>query len=144
MTILLTIVHVIVSLFLIGVVLLQTGKRADLAGAFGGGGSQTAFGTRGAATVLAKATTIGAVGFMLTSIGLSVAVSQQAGSGASVLPEDEPAPISAAPVDGTQPPPTDEFPVSDDPLAEPEGDPSTSEESTDEEPSDSPPDDEQP
>ncbi len=145
MTILLTIVHVIVSLFLIGVVLLQTGKRADLAGAFGGGGSQTAFGTRGAATVLAKATTIGAVMFMLTSIGLTVASSQQVGSGATVLPEDQPAPISApAPADGTETLPTEEFPVSEDPLAEPEGDPSTSDEITDEEPSDSPPDDEQP
>jgi len=51
-TILITIVHVIVALILILVVLLQTGKRADLAGAFGGGGSQTAFGTRGAATAL--------------------------------------------------------------------------------------------
>ena len=142
MTILLTIVHVIVSLFLIGVVLLQTGKRADLAGAFGGGGSQTAFGTRGAASVLAKATTIGAVMFMLTSICLTVA-SSRVGSGSTVLPED--APLSApAPVEGTEPPPTEELPVSQDPLAEPEDDPSTSEEITDGEPSDSPPDDEQP
>ena len=55
--ILLTLLHVIVSVVLILVVLLQTGKRADLAGAFGGGGSQTAFGARGAATLLSKATT---------------------------------------------------------------------------------------
>jgi preprotein translocase subunit SecG len=57
MVVIFTIIHVIVAVFLIVVVLLQTGKRADLAGAFGGGGSQTAFGTRGAATVLSKATT---------------------------------------------------------------------------------------
>ena len=73
LSVLLTIVHVLVCLFLIGVVLLQTGKRADLAGAFGGGGSQTAFGARGAATALSKMTTGGAVLFMVTSIFLTVA-----------------------------------------------------------------------
>ena len=72
MVILLTIVHVLVSFFLIIVVLLQSGKAADLAGAFGGMGSQTAFGPRGAATVLSKATTTAAVLFMLTSITLGI------------------------------------------------------------------------
>ncbi len=72
MIILLTIVHVLVSFFLIIVVLLQSGKAADLAGAFGGMGSQTAFGPRGAATVLSKATTTAAVLFMLTSITLGI------------------------------------------------------------------------
>ena len=72
LNILLTLLHIAVALFLIGVVLLQTGKRADLAGAFGGGGSQTAFGTRGAATALSKMTTGAAVLFMLTSITLSM------------------------------------------------------------------------
>src|SRR5260370_31521862 len=57
---LLLIVHVIVCLFLIVVVLLQSGKAADLAGAFGGMGSQTAFGPRGSATLLSKATTVSA------------------------------------------------------------------------------------
>ena len=51
-------VHIIVCLILIAVVLLQSGKGADLAGAFGGGGSQTAFGARGAGTILSKLTTI--------------------------------------------------------------------------------------
>ena len=69
---LLTVIHVIVCFFLIIVVLLQSGKAADLAGAFGGMGSQTAFGPRGAATVLSKATTTAAVLFMLTSISLGV------------------------------------------------------------------------
>ena len=64
MYILLTIIHVLVCLFLIIVVLLQSGKAADLAGAFGGMGSQTAFGPRGSATLLSKATTISAIVFM--------------------------------------------------------------------------------
>ncbi|HWC97632.1 MAG TPA: preprotein translocase subunit SecG [Candidatus Sulfopaludibacter sp.] len=81
------IVHVIVCLFLIVVVLLQSGKAADLAGAFGGMGSQTAFGPRGSATLLSKATTISAVLFMVTSMGLSILGSRQAGLGATVLEE---------------------------------------------------------
>ena len=68
--VLITIVHVIVCIFLIVVVLLQSGKSADIAGTFGGMGSQTAFGPRGAATVLSKATTTSAIIFMLTSISL--------------------------------------------------------------------------
>jgi preprotein translocase subunit SecG len=67
---LLVAIHVMVCFVLIIAVLLQSGKAADLAGAFGGGGSQTAFGPRGAATLLSKITTIGAVLFMLTSMGL--------------------------------------------------------------------------
>ena len=70
MTILITVIHVIVCIFLIAVVLLQSGKSADIAAAFGGMGSQTAFGTRTAATVLSKATTWAAIIFMLTSITL--------------------------------------------------------------------------
>ena len=76
MVILLVIIHVVVCLFLIGVVLLQQGKSADLAGAFGGQGSQTAFGPRGAANLLTKLTTWSAVVFMLTSIALTVALSR--------------------------------------------------------------------
>src|SRR5438105_12524718 len=72
MVILITIVHVIVCLFLAVVVLLQSGKAADLAGAFGGMGSQTVFGPRGSATVLSKATTIAAILFMVTSMTLAV------------------------------------------------------------------------
>jgi preprotein translocase subunit SecG len=72
---LLTVIHVIVCLFLIGVILLQQGKSADLAGAFGGQGSQTAFGPRGAANLLTRLTTWAAVIFMLTSIGLTVMMS---------------------------------------------------------------------
>jgi preprotein translocase subunit SecG len=64
--------HIIACLFLIGVVLLQQGKGQDLASAFGGGGTQTAFGPRGSANVLSRATTILAGAFMVTSLGLSV------------------------------------------------------------------------
>jgi preprotein translocase subunit SecG len=65
-------VHVIVCMFLIGVVLLQQGRSADLAGAFGGQGSQTAFGPRAAANLLTRLTTWGAVIFMITSLSLTV------------------------------------------------------------------------
>ena len=79
-------IHVVVCLFLIIVVLLQSGKAADLAGAFGGMGSQTAFGPRGSATLLSKATTISAIVFMLTSISLSIVATRGAGvSAAPVL-----------------------------------------------------------
>ena len=64
--------HVIACLFLIGVVLLQQGKNQDLASAFGGGGTQTAFGPRGSANVLSRATTILAAAFMITSLALSM------------------------------------------------------------------------
>jgi preprotein translocase subunit SecG len=82
---LLTFIHVIVCLFLIAVVLLQSGKAADLAGAFGGMGSQTAFGPRGAATVLSKATTIAAALFMVTSLSLSILATRDQGSASTVL-----------------------------------------------------------
>ena len=109
MYILLLIVHVIVCLFLIIVVLLQSGKAADLAGAFGGMGSQTAFGPRGSATLLSKATTISAVLFMITSLSLSILATRSAGLGTSVLetsprtsvPKKAPAPI---PIPGQQSP----------------------------------------
>ena len=76
MFILFTVVHVIVSLVLILVVLLQSGKAGDLASAFGGVGSQTAFGARGAATILTKATTICAILFMVTSLALAIMLSR--------------------------------------------------------------------
>ena len=77
--ILLTILHVILCFLLILVVLLQSGKAADLAGAFGGAGSQTAFGPRGAATFLSKSTTWCAVMFMLTSFAVVVRQERQGG-----------------------------------------------------------------
>src|SRR5271168_2696203 len=91
MLILITIVHVIVCIFLIIVVLLQSGKAADLAGAFGGMGSQTAFGPRGSATLLSKATTASAVVFMLTSLSLSILATRQSGGVGSTVLEKHPA-----------------------------------------------------
>lgn len=76
---LITLIHIFVCLFLIIVVLLQSGKSGDIAAAFGGQGSQTAFGPRGAATVLTKATTWCAIIFMLTSITLSITASRKTG-----------------------------------------------------------------
>ena len=70
MTALLTTIHIIICFILVVAVLLQSGKSADLAGAFGGAGSQTVFGPRGAATILSKVTTICAILFMFTSMGL--------------------------------------------------------------------------
>lgn len=82
---LLVVLQVMVCLFLIGVVLLQTGKSADLAGAFGGQGSQTAFGPRGAANLLTKLTAYAAILFMLCSISLTVVLSRTSSSDHSVL-----------------------------------------------------------
>ncbi len=70
MTALLTTIHIIICFILVVAVLLQSGKSADLAGAFGGAGSQTVFGPRGAATILSKVTTVCAILFMFTSMGL--------------------------------------------------------------------------
>ena len=71
MSILVIVLHVIVCIALIMIVLLQTGKGADMGAAFGGGGSQTLFGSTGASTFLSKATTGAAIIFMVTSLGLA-------------------------------------------------------------------------
>jgi preprotein translocase subunit SecG len=94
MIILITIVHVIVCLFLIAVVLLQSGKSADIAAAFGGMGSQTAFGPRSAANALSRATTWAAVIFMLTSFTLAIISTRNSGGSGSVLDKT---PVKSAP-----------------------------------------------
>jgi preprotein translocase subunit SecG len=71
------VLHIVACLFLIAVVLLQQGKGQDLASAFGGGGTQTAFGPRGSANVLSRATTILAGVFMVSSLGLSLVKPRQ-------------------------------------------------------------------
>lgn len=105
MVILLTILHVLACLFLILVVLLQSGKAADLAGAFGGMGSQTAFGPRGAATVLTKATTVAAILFMITSMSLSIVATRGGGgSGGSSVLDKVPEQSAPAKAPATPPP----------------------------------------
>ena len=113
----LVILHVIVCLVLIGVILLQSGQAADIAGAFGGSGSQTAFGPRGAATFLSRATTWCAVMFMFTSMALAVHVSTTSGgAGRSILEQfSKPAPKSAAPA----PIPPSQVPPAQQPPAQP-------------------------
>lgn len=105
-----TTLHVIVCIILVLVVLLQSGKGADLAGAFGGGSTQTAFGSRGPASFLSKMTTIAAIIFMLTSIGLSMISTKTASKSVlegaieeSVLPETEKTDTEASDVDTLTP-----------------------------------------
>jgi preprotein translocase subunit SecG len=96
-------IHIIVCLFLIIVVLLQSGKSADIAAAFGGMGSQTAFGPRGAATLLTKATTWSAIVFMLTSITLSIYAGRRSSSSGSVLEGVKPSQTQQQKPPATQP-----------------------------------------
>ena len=87
---------VVNCLFLIIVVLLQSGKAADIAGAFGGAGSQTAFGPRGAATILSRATTWCAIMFMVCAFALVLRTDKSVGQGGSVLQQvSKPAPKAA-------------------------------------------------
>lgn len=99
----LVLLHVVICALLIVVIMLQSGEAADLAGAFGGAGSQTAFGPRGAATFLSKATTWCAIMFMLTSMALTMHQNSTAGvSGSSILqqfskPSKAPTPTPTGP-----------------------------------------------
>jgi preprotein translocase subunit SecG len=88
------VIHVIVCFFLIGVVLLQQGKSADLAGTFGGQGSQTAFGPRAAANLLTKLTTWAAAIFMISSLSLTILYLRSNGTSSSVFSGMK-APVSA-------------------------------------------------
>jgi preprotein translocase subunit SecG len=90
MSLILIIVHIAVCVALIMIVLLQTGKGADMGAAFGGGGSQTLFGSTGASTFLSKATTVAAIVFMLTSLTLAYISSHRTAD--SIMPQT-PAPV---------------------------------------------------
>jgi preprotein translocase subunit SecG len=95
---LLTAFFVLNCLVLIIVVLLQSGKAADLAGAFGGAGSQTAFGPRGAATILSQATTWCAIMFMVCAMALVLRTDKAIDQGGSILQKfSKPAPAKPAP-----------------------------------------------
>jgi preprotein translocase subunit SecG len=98
-----TAVHIVVCLFIIVVVLLQSGKSGDISAAFGGQGSQTAFGPRGAASALSKATTWSAVAFMLTSISLSIYATKHSGP-SSVLQGVKSQPAKTQPAKPAAPP----------------------------------------
>jgi len=121
MTIVLVLVHVIVCIALIMIVLLQTGKGADMGAAFGGGASQTLFGSSGASTFLSKATTIAAIIFMVTSLFLAYFSSHRVGS--SVLSDTKPPAEESAPVKAETVPvatvPVGTVPVTENTAAEP-------------------------
>ncbi|MGD9287390.1 MAG: preprotein translocase subunit SecG [Desulfobacterales bacterium] len=102
MSILLIVIHIIVSIALIMIVLLQTGKGADMGAAFGGGSSQTLFGSTGASTFLSKATTAAAIIFMVTSLGLAYLSSHRTGT--SVV-TGTPAPVESPAATDTGAPP---------------------------------------
>jgi preprotein translocase subunit SecG len=97
---LITVIHVIICVILIVAVLLQSGKAADLAGAFGGGGSATAFGPRGNASLMSKVTEVSAILFMLTSLALWVMSGKEGRSAVSGVK----APATAAQTETAQPP----------------------------------------
>ena len=103
MSIILIIIQIIVCIALIMIVLLQTGKGADMGAAFGGGSSQTLFGSTGASTFLSKATTAAAIIFMLTSLTLAYFSSHRFGDQSIVT--DTPAPVETQAAPGTPPPP---------------------------------------
>lgn len=96
--------HVLLCIVLILVVLVQSGKAADLAGAFGGMGSQTAFGPRGAANFLTRATTWCAIMFMLTTISMVLTQTRVRTSAGSSVLEEAPASAPATPAGQTPPP----------------------------------------
>lgn len=115
----LVILHLISAAVLIMVVLLQSGKAGDLASTFGGATSQAAFGARGSATVLTRATTICAVLFMFTSLGLSIMYST---GGSSTVMDEVAVPAATTTTEQTAPA-APETPAQD--TAQPAGDTNT-------------------
>ncbi|MCX6563382.1 MAG: preprotein translocase subunit SecG [Candidatus Aminicenantes bacterium] len=118
MSALITIIHVIICLILIIAVLMQSGKAADLAGAFGGGGSATAVGARGQASIMAKVTEVCAILFMFTSLGLWVLSGKESSSavkGTAAVPAKD-----AAATTETKKEPTPTAPTADKVKKQPE------------------------
>jgi len=100
MSVILIVLHVVVCIALILIVLLQTGKGADMGAAFGGGASQTLFGSTGASTFLGKATTVAAVIFMITSLTLAY---WSGGKSTKSVVTSTPAPVQQPAQTGTNP-----------------------------------------
>jgi len=92
MSTLIILIHIVVCIALIFIVLLQSGKGADMGAAFGGGSSHTLFGSTGASTFLSKMTTGAAVIFMLTSLSLAYLSSRRPAS--SIVPAAGPPPVT--------------------------------------------------
>lgn len=113
-------IHIVISLFLIAIVLLQQGKGADLS-VFGGGATQTAFGARGATTLLHKLTVSAFVGFILTTLAIGILQSRETTTpvgalpeAAAALPSETPAaPATEAPATGA---PATDAPATDAPA----------------------------
>jgi preprotein translocase subunit SecG len=101
MFILVVILHVAVCLVIVGLVLLQAGKGADIGSAFGGTGNQAVFGSMGTPTILGKATSVVAILFMVTSFALSMMAHRRT---SSVMPASSPA--ATAPAAPAGPPAT--------------------------------------
>lgn len=120
--------HILVCFVLVIVIMLQSGSAADLAGAFGGAGSQTAFGPRGAATFLSRATTWCAIVFMMTSLSLSVKRAPvQAQSTGSILEQtQQSAPAQKPPAPTNAPAPPVQLPLQPAPSSSPAPAPSQS------------------
>jgi preprotein translocase subunit SecG len=118
MSTILIVVHVIVCVALIMIVLLQTGKGADMGAAFGGGGSQTLFGSTGASTFLSKATTGAAIIFMLTSLALAYISSHRT---ADSIIQSTPAPVEQQAPETQGGPATQESSAPAQPAAEAQG-----------------------
>ena len=127
----LIIVHVIVCIALIMIVLLQTGKGADMGAAFGGGGSQTLFGSTGASTFLSKATTGAAIIFMLTSLALAYLSSHRTADSiikSTPAPIEQPAPATqGGPATQESSAPAQSAPATQEQTAPPENAPAKSE-----------------
>jgi preprotein translocase subunit SecG len=97
MTALLIVLYVLVCVFLILVVLLQQGKGADLAGAFGGGGSQTSFGPRGTANIMHRMTTVSFVLFVVLSMTLAILSGKRHESVMESVTVATPTPVASEP-----------------------------------------------
>jgi preprotein translocase subunit SecG len=118
MIILLTILHVVVSIFMIAVVLLQSGKGAEMGASFGSSGSQSVFGAGGGTTFLSKMTTGAAIIFMLTSLTLAY-ISGQPSSSSIMSGKGKPAAAGKAPAQMPQQPAAPSAPLQGKPATPP-------------------------